>query len=97
MNTAGEQNAKQAFLSLQNLEKIYPNGEKAVYNFNLDIEKNEFLVIVGPSGCGKTTTLRMVAGLEDISSGDIFLEGELLNYKPCKDRRMAMVFQSYAL
>lgn len=97
MNTAGEQNAKQAFLSLQNLEKIYPNGEKAVYNFNLDIEKNEFLVIVGPSGCGKTTTLRMVAGLEDISSGDIFLEGELLNYKPCKDRRMAIVFQSYAL
>ena len=97
MSTAGEQNTEQAFLSLQNLEKIYPNGEKAVYNFNLDIAKNEFLVIVGPSGCGKTTTLRMIAGLEDISSGDIYLEGELLNYKPCKDRRMAIVFQSYAL
>ena len=94
MKTTGEQ---QAFLSLQNVEKIYPNGEKAVYNFNLDIEKNEFLVIVGPSGCGKSTTLRMIAGLEDISAGDIFLEGDLLNYKPCKDRRMAIVFQSYAL
>ena len=97
MNTAGERKENRTFLSLQNLEKIYPNGEKAVYNFNLDIDKNEFLVIVGPSGCGKTTTLRMIAGLEDISSGDIFLEGELLNYKPCKDRRMAIVFQSYAL
>mgnify|MGYP001860748191 CR=1 FL=1 len=87
----------QAFLSLRKLEKIYPNGEKAVYDFNLDIEKNEFIVIVGPSGCGKSTTLRMLAGLEDISSGDIFMEGELLNYKACKDRRMAIVFQSYAL
>lgn len=87
----------QAFLSLQNLEKVYPNGEKAVYNFNLDIRKNEFIVIVGPSGCGKSTTLRMLAGLEDISEGDIFMEGELINYKPCKDRRMAIVFQSYAL
>ena len=65
----------QAFLSLQNLEKVYPNGEKAVYNFNLDIRKNEFIVIVGPSGCGKSTTLRMLAGLEDISEGDIFMEG----------------------
>ena len=87
----------QAFLSLRKLEKIYPNREKAVYDFNLDIEKNEFIVIVGPSGCGKSTTLRMLAGLEDISSGDIFMEGELLNYKACKDRRMAIVFQSYAL
>lgn len=88
---------EEAFLSLQNLVKVYPNGEKAVHGFDLDIHKNEFLVIVGPSGCGKSTTLRMIAGLEDISSGDIFLEGELLNYKPCKDRRMAIVFQSYAL
>ncbi|HIZ63451.1 MAG TPA: ABC transporter ATP-binding protein [Firmicutes bacterium] len=88
---------KGAFLSLRNLQKVYPNGEKAVYNFNLDIDKNEFIVIVGPSGCGKSTTLRMLAGLEDITSGDIFMEGELINYKPCKDRRMAIVFQSYAL
>ena len=86
-----------AFLSLRNLEKVYPNGEKAVYDFNLDIEKNEFIVIVGPSGCGKSTTLRMLAGLEDITRGEIFLRGELLNYKPSKDRGMAVVFQSYAL
>lgn len=85
------------YLALKNLEKVYPNGEKAVYNFNLDIAKNEFIVIVGPSGCGKSTTLRMIAGLEDISSGDIYMEGDLLNYKPCKDRKMAIVFQSYAL
>lgn len=94
-------NQKQAeenvFLSLKHLEKIYPNGEKAVHDFNLDIAKEEFIVIVGPSGCGKSTMLRMIAGLEDITSGDIFLEGELLNYKPSKDRKMAIVFQSYAL
>ena len=88
---------KQVFLSLKNLVKIYPNGEKAVYDFNLDIDKNEFIVIVGPSGCGKSTTLRMIAGFEDISGGDIFLNGELLNYKPTSERKMAMVFQSYAL
>lgn len=85
------------FLSLRHLVKVYPNGEKAVYDFNLEIAKNEFIVIVGPSGCGKSTTLRMVAGLEDITDGDIYLGDELLNYKPCKDRHMAIVFQSYAL
>ncbi len=85
------------FLQIKNLEKIYPNGEQAVYDFNLDIKKNEFIVIVGPSGCGKSTTLRMVAGLEDVSAGEIYMDGELLNYKPCKDRKMAIVFQSYAL
>lgn len=85
------------FLSLRHLEKIYPNGEKAVHDFNLEIAKNEFIVIVGPSGCGKSTMLRMIAGLEDITAGDILLEGELLNYKPSKDRKMAIVFQSYAL
>ena len=57
--------AKKSFISIQNLEKVYPNGAKAVFNFNLDIQRNEFIVIVGPSGCGKTTTLRMIAGLED--------------------------------
>jgi len=86
-----------AFLSLRHLVKVYPNGEKAVYDFNLEIEKNEFIVIVGPSGCGKSTTLRMIAGLEDITGGDLYLGDELLNYKPCKDRHMAIVFQSYAL
>lgn len=89
--------ANSAFITLNNVEKIYPNGEKAVYNFNLDIERNEFIVIVGPSGCGKSTTLRMIAGLEDISAGEIYMEDELLNFKPCKDRKMAIVFQSYAL
>ena len=89
--------ANSAFITLKNVEKIYHNGEKAVYNFNLDIERNEFIVIVGPSGCGKSTTLRMIAGLEDISAGEIYMEDELLNFKPCKDRKMAIVFQSYAL
>lgn len=86
-----------AFLSLKNVEKIYGNGEKAVYDFNLDINKHDFIVIVGPSGCGKSTTLRMIAGLEDVTDGDIIMEDELINYKPSKDRKMAIVFQSYAL
>lgn len=92
-----EQIKNEAFLSLKNVEKTYPNGEKAVHDFNLEIERNEFIVIVGPSGCGKSTTLRMIAGLEDISRGEIYMENELINYKPSKDRKMAIVFQSYAL
>lgn len=88
---------KRAFLQLKNVEKIYANGEKAVYDFNLDVNKNDFIVIVGPSGCGKSTTLRMIAGLEDVTVGDIYLEDELINFKPSKDRKMAIVFQSYAL
>jgi len=97
METNENAQNKETFLSLRHLVKVYPNGEKAVYDFNLEIAKNEFIVIVGPSGCGKSTTLRMVAGLEDITDGDIYLGDELLNYKPCKDRHMAIVFQSYAL
>ncbi len=97
MQTNDNISNEEVFLSLKRLEKVYPNGEKAVYDFNLDIAKNEFIVIVGPSGCGKSTTLRMVAGLEDITSGEIYLGDELLNYKPSKDRHMAIVFQSYAL
>lgn len=89
--------AKNSFISIQNLEKVYPNGAKAVYNFNLDIQRNEFIVIVGPSGCGKTTTLRMIAGLEDISNGNVYINNEFVNYKPSKDRHIAIVFQSYAL
>lgn len=93
-----ENNQKEkAFLSIRHVEKVYPNGEKAVYDFNLDVVKKEFIVIVGPSGCGKSTTLRMIAGLEDITSGDMYLEDELLNYKPSNERKMAIVFQSYAL
>ena len=85
------------FIKIVNLEKVYPNGAKAVYNFNLDINKNEFVVLVGPSGCGKTTTLRMIAGLEDITKGDLYINGEYSNYKPSKDRKIAIMFQSYAL
>ena len=85
------------FVSLQNIEKIYPNGAKAVYNFNLDINRHEFIVIVGPSGCGKSTTLRMIGGLENITNGLLFIDKELSNFKQSKDRKIAMVFQSYAL
>ena len=92
-----EENKNNHFISLRNIEKIYPNGAKAVYNFNLDIQKNEFIVIVGPSGCGKSTTLRMIGGQEEISSGELFIDGELCNDKQSKDRKIAMVFQSYAL
>lgn len=86
-----------SFVKIENLEKIYPNGVKAVYNFNLDIQKNEFIVLVGPSGCGKSTMLRMLAGLEDITSGELTIDGEFANFKPSKDRGLAIVFQNYAL
>ena len=86
-----------AFVSLRNINKVYPNGVQAVYDFNLDINKHEFVALVGPSGCGKSTTLRMVAGLEEISSGYLYINNVLSNYLPSKDRDIAMVFQSYAL
>ena len=92
-----EERLNNSFVSLQNIEKIYPNGAKAVYNFNLDIQKNEFIVIVGPSGCGKSTTLRMIGGLEEITGGLLFIDKDLANFKQSKDRKIAMVFQSYAL
>ena len=85
------------FISIQNLNKIYGNLFQAVYDFSLDIKKNEFIVLVGPSGCGKTTTLRMIAGLEDITAGNLFIDGTYANTLPPKDRNLAMVFQSYAL
>ena len=84
-------------LSLRNINKIYPNGVQAVFDFNLEIADKEFIVFVGPSGCGKSTTLRMVAGLEEISSGELYIDGELMNDVSAKDRGIAMVFQSYAL
>ena len=86
-----------AFLSLKNIEKVYPNGAKAVYDFNLDIAQNEFIVLVGPSGCGKSTTLRMIGGLEEITGGELYIDGKYCNEMPSKDRRCAIVFQSYAL
>lgn len=86
-----------ANVSLKNINKIYPNGVQAVFDFNLEIEDKDFIVLVGPSGCGKSTTLRMVAGLEEISSGELIIDGELVNDVPSKNRSIAMVFQSYAL
>ena len=85
------------YVSLRHIDKIYDNNVQAVFDFNLEIQKKEFIVFVGPSGCGKSTTLRMVAGLEDISAGDLYIDGEYANDKTPKDRDIAMVFQSYAL
>ena len=86
-----------SFLTLRGINKIYPNGYHAVHDFNLEIEKGEFIVFVGSSGCGKSTTLRMIAGLENISKGDFFINGERVNEKGPRERGVAMVFQSYAL
>ena len=86
-----------ASISLKDICKVYPNGFEAVKNFNLEIEDKEFIIFVGPSGCGKSTTLRMVAGLEDISSGELKIDGKLMNNVEPKDRDIAMVFQNYAL
>ncbi|MBQ7844922.1 MAG: sn-glycerol-3-phosphate ABC transporter ATP-binding protein UgpC [Clostridia bacterium] len=86
-----------AYLTLKNINKIYPNGFHAVHDFNLEAERGEFIVFVGPSGCGKSTTLRMIAGLEDISKGNFLIDGELANNWGPREREVAMVFQSYAL
>lgn len=84
-------------LELKNINKIYPNGFHAVHDFNLTIDKGEFIVFVGPSGCGKSTTLRMIAGLEEITSGDFLIDGKRVNELGPREREVAMVFQSYAL
>ena len=86
-----------AFLKFEHVGKIYPNGFEAVKDFNLEVEQGEFIVFVGPSGCGKTTTLRMFAGLEDITSGTISIKDNVINELEPKDRDIAMVFQNYAL
>ncbi|SER56726.1 ABC transporter ATP-binding protein [Lachnobacterium bovis] len=86
-----------ASLSLKNIYKVYPNGFEAVKDFNLEVEDKEFIIFVGPSGCGKSTTLRMIAGLEDISSGELKIDGKVVNDVEPKDRDIAMVFQNYAL
>src|SRR6185369_4295721 len=85
-----------AEVSLRNVVKRFDDVE-AVRSINLDIPNNEFVVLVGPSGCGESTTLRMIAGLEEVTSGDIYIGGELVNDLPPKDRDIAMVFQNYAL
>ena len=86
-----------AELSFKNICEEYPNGYKAVTDFNLEVADKEFIIFVGPSGCGKSTTLRMVAGLESISSGEFRIDGALMNHVEPKDRDIAMVFQNYAL
>ena len=82
---------------LKGLKKVYDNKVTAVHDVNLHIKDKEFIVLVGPSGCGKSTTLRMVAGLEDISGGELYIDGNLMNDIAPKDRDIAMVFQNYAL
>ena len=88
---------KMASVKLKNIFKRYAGGVTAVNDFNLDIEDKEFIILVGPSGCGKTTTLRMVAGLEEISEGEMYIGDKLVNDVAPKDRDIAMVFQNYAL
>ncbi|HUZ17912.1 MAG TPA: sn-glycerol-3-phosphate ABC transporter ATP-binding protein UgpC [Spirochaetia bacterium] len=86
-----------ATVELKNIGKVYEGGVRAVENANITVNDREFVVLVGPSGCGKTTTLRMVAGLEDITEGELYIDGNLVNDVPPKDRDIAMVFQNYAL
>ncbi|MDH4279675.1 MAG: ATP-binding cassette domain-containing protein, partial [Acidimicrobiia bacterium] len=82
---------------LSDVNKVYPNGYHAIEDLSLEINDGEFLVLVGPSGCGKSTALRMVAGLEDISSGELKIDDRVVNEVHPKDRDIAMVFQNYAL
>jgi len=84
-------------VSLCNVTKIYPNGTKAVEDVNLGVENREFMVLVGSSGSGKTTILRMIAGLEDLTEGKVYIGKYLVNHVPARDRDIAMVFQNYAL
>jgi len=86
-----------AGITLESLTKVYPDGTRAVTDLDLEVGSGEFVVFVGPSGCGKTTALRMIAGLETISSGQVVLDGQVINDLPPKDRDIAMVFQNYAL
>ena len=86
-----------ASISIEGLSKVYPNGFQAVDTLNLSVAEGEFMVLVGPSGCGKTTALRMVAGLEEISSGTLRIGSREANQLTSKDRDVAMVFQNYAL
>lgn len=86
-----------AQISLSHIAKAYANGPRVIRDVSLTVEDREFVVFVGPSGCGKSTLLRMIAGLEDITDGDLLLDGQRINDLPPKDRDIAMVFQNYAL
>jgi len=86
-----------ARIELQKLTKVYPDGTKAVDSLDLEIDDGEFVVFVGPSGCGKTTALRMIAGLEPITEGEVRIGARSVNDLPPKDRDVAMVCQNYAI
>ncbi len=86
-----------ADIKLDHVTKRFPDGYEAVRDMNLEIKDGEFMILVGPSGCGKSTALRMIAGLEDITDGELLIGGDVVNDRPPKDRDIAMVFQNYAL
>src|SRR5665648_926289 len=86
-----------AQITLDNITKRYPDGFEAVKDMNLKIEDGEFVILVGPSGCGKSTALKMIAGLEDITEGELRIGDQVVNELAPKDRDIAMVFQNYAL
>ena len=86
-----------AYVTFKGVKKIFPNGFQAVHHFDLEVKENEFIVLVGPSGCGKTTSLRMLAGLETLTAGEIYIKDKKVNDLEPKDRNIAMVFQNYAL
>src|ERR1039458_3289610 len=86
-----------AQIALEHITKRYSDGYEAVKDMNLEVADGEFMILVGPSGCGKSTALRMVAGLEDITDGELKIGGQVVNDKAPKDRDIAMVFQNYAL
>lgn len=84
-------------MQFRDVNKVYPNGFHAIHDFNLTVDDGEFIVLVGPSGCGKSTVLRMLGGLEQITSGELTLDGEVVNKRPPVERDIAIVFQDYAL
>lgn len=86
-----------SYLTVERLKKVYPNGFTALKGIDLQIDKGEFIVLLGPSGCGKTTTLRMIAGLEKVTEGNIILDGKLINNLEPRERNISMIFQSYAI
>ena len=86
-----------ASLSLKNINKSYPNGYRAVKDFSLEIKSGEIVFFSGPAGCGKSTILRMVAGLEEISSGEVWIGDEMINDVKVQDRDIAMLFKNYAI